>query len=129
MIRKTLRLLAWTWILAPGAAFAEAEFDFEELMKDVETKIQTVQNTISAQDTATASAETKQLQEAFKLVEGYFAKRGDAADAVADAQDYQNKAVSIQNALGAGDLNSAASAASDFSKQCRGACHDKYKPL
>jgi len=108
---------------------AESDFDFEELMKDVETRIQTVQNNISAGDVNTAAADSKQLQDAFVLVEGYFAKRGDAPDAVADARDYQQKAATIQSALGAGNAAAAADAASDFSRQCRGACHDKYKPL
>lgn len=108
---------------------AESDFDFEELMKDVETRIQTVQNNISAGEVSTAAADSKQLQDAFVLVEGFFAKRGDAADAVADAKDYQNKAANIVNALNAGNASAAAEVAADFSRQCRGACHDKYKPL
>lgn len=128
-MRNKIFILAALFATFNGKAFAESDFDFEELMNDVETKIQNVQNNISAKDVNTAATETKQLQEAFKLVEGYFAKRGDAPDAVSDAQDYQNKAASIQNALAGGDLDTAANAANDFSKQCRGACHDKYKPL
>jgi hypothetical protein len=128
-MRNTLILLAAALILAGGPAFAESDFDFEELMNDVETKTQEVQNNIAAKDFTTAGAEAKQLQEAFKLVEGYFAGRGDAADAVANAQDYQKKAQAIQDALSAGDADTAANAANDFSKQCRGVCHDKYKPL
>jgi hypothetical protein len=112
-----------------GLAFAESEFDFEELMNDVETKIQNVQNNIAAKDAATASTQAKELQEQFKLVEGFFEKRGDAADASHNAKEYQNKALNIQTALTAGDFDTAAAAANDFSKQCRGACHDKYKPL
>lgn len=112
-----------------GAAFAEADFDFEELMNDVETKIQNVQNNIAAKDSNTAATQAKELQEEFKLVEGYFVKRGDAEDGAHNAKEYQDKAVTIQNALSAGDFDSAAAAANDFSKQCRGACHDKYKPL
>ncbi len=108
---------------------AESEFDFEELMNDVETKIQNVQNNIAASDVTAATKETKELQDAFKLVEGYFTKRGDAADAVHNSKEYQNKAVSILNGLAANDLATASAAANDFSQQCRGACHDKYKPL
>lgn len=122
-------LLVMIFALASGAARAESDFDFEELMNDVETKTQEVQNNIAAKDFNTASAEAKALQDAFKLVEGYFAARGDAADAVANAQDYQKKAEAIQQALSAGDADTAANVAGDFSKQCRGACHDKYKPL
>jgi hypothetical protein len=128
-MRNPLILFAILFSLATGNVSAESDFDFEELMNDVETKTQNVQNNIAAKDFTTAGAEAKELQVAFKLVEGYFAARGDAADAVANAQDYQKKAQSIQDALSAGDADTAANAANDFSKQCRGACHDKYKPL
>jgi hypothetical protein len=128
-MRNTLILFAIALTLAGGTVSAESDFDLEELMNDVETKTQNVQNNIAAKDFTTAGAEAKQLQAAFKLVEGYFAARGDAADAVANAQDYQKKAQAIQDALSAGDADTAANAANDFSKQCRGACHDKYKPL
>lgn len=128
-MRKKLFLMALALSLTTATASAESDFDFEELMKAVESKIQSVQNNISAKDASTASAESKELQESFKLVEGFFAKRGNSADAVEDAKNYQNKAVAIQNALASGDLDAAGTVASDFSRQCRGACHDKYKPL
>ena len=62
-------------------------------------------------------------------MEGYFAKRGDAEDAVQNSKDYQAMAGKILQALQAQDLATAGEAANEFSKQCRGACHDKYKPL
>ncbi|WP_024298141.1 cytochrome c [Methylomicrobium lacus] len=128
-MRNTMIFFAVAFALFSGTVSAESDFDFEELMNDVETKTQNVQNNIAAKDFATAGKEAKELQEAFKLVEGYFADRGDAADAVANAQDYQKKAEAIQSALSAGDADTAGNVAADFSKQCRGACHDKYKPL
>lgn len=125
-----LRLLAIVGcLLMNGELYAEADFDFEELMNDVETKIQNVQNNIAAADAATAGQETQELLEAFKRVEGYFAKRGDAEDAVQNSKDYQTMAGKILQALQAQDLATAGEAANEFSKQCRGACHDKYKPL
>lgn len=108
---------------------AESDFDFEELMNDVETRTQEMQNLISAGNVAQASEQAKHLQDAFVLVEGYFVKRGDAGDAVEGAKSYQAQAQTIQSALSAGNVGQAAAVASDFSKDCRGACHDKYKPL
>lgn len=125
------KLFVFTVLLAltAGQVAAESEFDFEELMNDVETKIQNVQNNIAAADVAAATKETKELQDAFKLVEGYFAKRGNADDAVHNSKEYQEMAATILSGLSANDLASAGTAANEFSKQCRGACHDKYKPL
>ncbi|MCQ8106350.1 hypothetical protein NP590_19760 [Methylomonas sp. SURF-2] len=128
-MRKANLLLVFACLLISGAVAAEADFDFEELMNDVETKIQNVQNNIAAQDVATATTETKELLDAFKLVEGYFSKRGDAEDAVHNSREYQTMAGNILSALSTNDLNSAGTAANEFSKQCRGVCHDKYKPL
>lgn len=129
MRRKTLFLLALTLALSAESVTAESEFDFEELMKDVETKIQDVQNNIAAKDAPTALNQSKELEQEFKLVESYFNKRGDAADAVHNSKEYQGKAQTISSALNVGDFDTAANAANDFSKECRGACHDKYKPL
>lgn len=128
-MRNIKIFFAILFVVISNAVSAESEFDFEELMKDMETKIQEVQNNIAAKDGATALTQAKELQGQFKLVEGYFEKRGDAADAVHNSKEYQDKATNIQAALSAGDFDTAASAANDFSKQCRGACHDKYKPL
>ncbi|CAD6876171.1 hypothetical protein EBB_21270 [Methylomonas sp. EbB] len=128
-MRKTIYLFGIGLVLSSSAVIAESEFDFEELMNDVETKIQEVQNNIAAKDANTAVTQAKQLQDEFKLVEEFFAKRGNADDATHNAKEYQDKAANIQNALAAGDFDTAAVAANDFSKQCRGACHDKYKPL
>ncbi len=112
-----------------GVVLAESDFDFEEMMKDVETQTQNVQNSISAKDAGLALADAKKLQDEFKLVETFFEKRANAADAVSMSKEYQEKAVAIQNSLNANDYDTAANMAGDFSKQCRGACHDKYKPL
>lgn len=99
------------------------------MMKDVETQTKNVQNSISAKDAETALAEVKKLEDEFKLVEGYFDKRGNAADAVGISKDYLEMTAAIQKSLAASDFDSAAVTAGDFSKQCRGACHDNYKPL
>jgi hypothetical protein len=116
-------------MLLNQAAGAESEFDFSDMMNDVETQIQNVQNLIAARNSAAALIDAKKLQDEFKLVEGFFIKRGNSVDAVDNSKLYQEKAISIQNALNASDFEKAAVAANDFSTQCRGACHDKYKPL
>lgn len=128
-MRKTIKVFGILFISISSVVTAETGFDFEEMMKDVETQTQNVQNSISAKDANTALADAKKLQDEFKLVETFFEKRANAADAVLMSKEYQEKALAIQNSLTANDYDTAASVAGDFSKQCRGACHDKYKPL
>jgi len=74
-------------------------------MKDVETQTQNVQNYISAKDVNAALADVKKLQDEFKLVEGYFEKRGNAADAVALSKEYEEKVAALQKALEASDFD------------------------
>ena len=126
---KKIQLISLVFVLLNQVAGAESEFDFADMMNDVETQIQNVQNLIAAKNSANALVDAKKLQDEFKLVEGFFIKRGNSSDAVDNAKLYQEKAVSIQNSLNANDFEKAAVAANDFSTQCRGACHDKYKPL
>ena len=128
-MRKTNTVFGILFVSISGLVAAETGFDFEEMMKDVETQTQNVQNSISAKDVNTATTDAKKLEDEFKLVEDYFAKRGNAQDAVSISKDYQQMATTIQKSLASSDFDTAATVAGDFSKQCRGACHDNYKPL
>jgi hypothetical protein len=128
-MRKTQNAIGILFMLLSSSAGADGEFDFEEMMKDVETQTQNVQNSIAAKDVNTATTDAKKLQDEFKLVENYFAKRGNAEDAVGIAKDYQEKAAVLQKSLAVNDYDTAVHVAQEFSQQCRGACHDSYKPL
>lgn len=128
MLKKLLLSTVLLTTLNQFAA-AESEFDFADLMNDVETQIQNVQNNIAAKSADPALIDAKKLQDEFKLVTGFFEKRGNSEDAVSNSKEYEQKAANIQKLLTASDFDGAAVAANDFSTQCRGACHDKYKPL
>ncbi|WP_347989059.1 hypothetical protein [Methylomonas sp. AM2-LC] len=128
-MRMTQNAIGILFMLLSNIAGADAEFDFEEMMKDVETQTQSVQNSIAAKDVDTATADAKKLQDEFKLVENYFTKRGNASDAVGIAKEYQEKAATLQKSLAVSDYDTANHVAQEFSQQCRGACHDSYKPL
>ncbi|MFZ2313746.1 MAG: hypothetical protein WAV82_14140, partial [Methylobacter sp.] len=71
----------------------------------------------------------KELQSEFKLVGGYFEKRGNAADAVSDAQRYVDMATEIVKFVEANDFDAASNKAIEISTSCDMACHDTYKPL
>jgi hypothetical protein len=69
------------------------------------------------------------MQGDFKLVEGFFEKRGNAADAVEDAKKYENLAADIVKFVEANDFENASNKAIEISNACDQACHDTYKPL
>ncbi|MDD5125902.1 hypothetical protein [Methylovulum sp.] len=116
-------------VLVTGIVYAEAEFDFEELMETIDTNSHNLQDNISNKNTEGTVALAKEMQNSFKLVEGYFEKRGDAADAVTDAKRYENMAAEIVKFVEANDFEAASNKAIEISKACDTACHDTYKPL
>lgn len=128
-MRKMINLFGIVLVLASSAAAAESEFDFEELMETVDNNAHNLQDSITNKDRDSAIALARELQDAFKLVEGFFDKRGNAADAVADSKIYQDNAAAIVKFVEANDYESASNKAIEISKSCDQACHDTYKPL
>ncbi|MGJ0428331.1 hypothetical protein [Methylobacter sp.] len=128
-MRKMINLFGIVLVLASSVAAAESEFDFEELMEAVDNNTHNLQDSITNKDRDSAIALAKELQNAFKLVEGFFDKRGNAADAVADSKIYQDNAAAIVKFVEANDYDSASNKAIEISKSCDQACHDTYKPL
>ncbi|MBF6649947.1 hypothetical protein [Methylobacter sp. BlB1] len=128
-MHKMINLFGIVLVLASSIATAESEFDFEELMEAVDNNTHNLQDSITNKDRDSAIALAKELQNAFKLVEGFFDKRGNAADAVADSKIYQDNAAAIVKFVEANDYDSASNKAIEISKSCDQACHDTYKPL
>jgi len=128
-MHKMINLFGIVLVLASSVATAESEFDFEELMEAVDNNTHNLQDSITNKDRDSAIALAKELQNAFKLVEGFFDKRGNAADAVADSKIYQDNAAAIVKFVEANDYESASNKAIEISKSCDQACHDTYKPL
>jgi hypothetical protein len=128
-MRKIINVFGIIFVLASSTVTAESEFDFEELMEAIDTNSHNLQDSIVNKNNDSAIALAKELQDAFKLVEGFFDKRGDAADAVADSKIYQDNAAAIVKFIEANDYEAASNKAIEISNSCDDACHDTYKPL
>ena len=128
-MRKINKFFGISLVLATSIVYAEAEFDFEELMEAIDNNSHNIQGDISNKDASSAIALAKEMQKQFKLVEGYFEKRGNAADAVTDAKRYEDMAATIVKYVEANDFEAASNQAIEISKACDTACHDTYKPL
>jgi len=126
---KQIYLFGIVFIVASGLVYAEAEFDFEELMETIDTNSHNLQDNITNKDGAAAIALAKEMQKEFRLVEGFFEKRGNAADAVTDAKRYEDMAGEIVKFVEANDFDASLNKAIEISKACDTACHDTYKPL
>lgn len=128
-MNKMINLFGIVFLLAASLAYAEAEFDFEELMESVDTHSHNLQGEIASKNSAETIALAKAMQDEFKLVEGYFEKRGDANDAVVDAKKYQELTADIVKFAETNNFEAASDKAIEISKACDTACHDQYKPL
>lgn len=128
-MHKMINLCGMLLVLVTGLVYAEADFDFEELMETIDTNSHNLQDNITNKNTEGAITLAKDMQNSFKLVEGYFEKRGNANDAVTDAKRYEDMAAEIVKFVEANDFEAASNKAIEISKACDTACHDTYKPL
>jgi hypothetical protein len=128
-MRKMIKLCGVIFVLATGIVYAEAEFDFEELMESIDTNSHNLQGNIANKDTNSTIALAQEIQNQFRLVEGFFEKRGNSADAVTDAKRYEDMAAEIMKLVEANDFEAASNKAIEISNACDTACHDTYKPL
>jgi hypothetical protein len=128
-MHKKINLYGIIFVLASSLVYAEAEFDFETLMESIDNNSHNLQGNIANKDAKATVALAKQMQSDFKLVEGFFEKRGNAADAVTDAKRYEDLAAEVIKFVEANDFDSASNKALELTKNCDDACHDTYKPL
>jgi len=128
-MRKLKNLSGILILLLSTLVYAEADFDFEELMETLETNAHNLQDSITNKDTDGSIALANEMLNQFKLVEGYFEKRGDAADAVSDAKRYEDMTAELVKFVQANNFEAASNQAIEISKSCDTACHDTYKPL
>jgi hypothetical protein len=128
-MRKIINLCSIIFVLTSSAVYAEAAFDFETLMEAIDTNSHNLQGNIATKDVNATVALAKKMQDDFKLVEGFFEKRGNAQDAVVDAQKYEALAADIVKFVEANDFQTASNKAIEISNACDQACHDTYKPL
>jgi hypothetical protein len=128
-MRKIINLCGIIFVLTSSTVYAEAAFDFETLMEAIDTNSHNLQGNIATKDVNATIALAKKMQDDFKLVEGFFEKRGNAQDAVVDAQKYENLAADIVKFVEANDFDTASNKAIEISTACDKACHDTYKPL
>jgi hypothetical protein len=109
-------------------ASAASALDFDVWMRAVDKRSVTVQKSIEAHDVAAASDDAREIERLYGLMEAYFVKDGNAADAITLSHDGKALAASIPAALESQDYAAAALAARTLAHACND-CHDTYKPF
>ena len=106
---------------------ASAQFEITaDAMRDIEDTTKSLDSNVALKDAKTAVNEAQQLVAFFRQVEGFYAQKGDAADAVGYARKTHELAVQTLAAVEAQDFDHASDTVSALARSCK-SCHDVYK--
>lgn len=127
-MRKIIIILGIYGVLVSGLMFAQSVDDFDAWMRTIDEKNQSVQRNIADKDAKAAAEDAQSLQDTFKLVEGFWKKRGNAQDAVDLAQKARERAAEVAKSIAAKDFDAASTQSIRIAETCT-ACHRLYRPL
>ena len=127
-MRKIIILTGIGVAFAASFVFAQSVDEFDTWMQTIDEKTQSVQRNIAAMDAKAASDDAKALQDTFALVETFWKKRGNAADAVDLADKASQRASEVTKSLAAKDFASASTQSIKIAETCT-PCHRLYRPL
>jgi len=119
-------------LILASTAFAEFrqidlhDYD-DDLMRDMEKTIKYFEPDITAGNAQGAMDDAEVLRDGFKYTERYFAKKGDANDAVEISQKGQELIAAAIKSVSESNFEAAAEAARGTAKTCK-SCHEIYKP-
>lgn len=103
-----------------------ADYD-DDLMKDLDRTIKYFEPDVTGGNDAGVVDDIAVLKQGFEYTEKYFAKRGNAPDAVKISQDGLKALNEVQHLFTEKNVDGAAEKARDVTDACK-ACHDVYKP-
>ena len=109
-------------------ASAHSVFDFDDWMQRIDEGSQDLQRHIDARRHDDAIERAREIEELYGLMEEFFEKRGEAADAVRMSREGREFAVRVQGDLARQRFGAAKGNALKIAHGCRG-CHIQYKPL
>lgn len=112
-----------------GAVFGSIDLgDFDKnTMQDVDDANKELESALASKETQVAVANAEFIRDSLHWAEGYFDRKGNAADAVKLAREGRELAASIATSAGEGDFAAASVAYESLRRTCK-SCHDAYKP-
>jgi hypothetical protein len=115
-------------LLLTGVSMAHSILDFDDWMQRIDDSSQDLQRHIAARDVSAAQAEAQEIEEMYALMQEFFEKRPDTADAVRWSREGREFARRAQSELAARRFGAAKPNALAIAHGCRD-CHFNYKPL
>jgi cytochrome c556 len=125
---RKIGILAIAVGLIVSFVFAQTAEEFDAWMRTIDEKNQALQTDIAAKDAKSTTDDAKVLQDTFKLIEGFWTRRGNAEDAVELSQKAQEGAAEVVKSAAAKDFDAAATHSIEVAETCT-ACHRLYRPL
>jgi hypothetical protein len=117
-------LAASPWV----GAWAASVLEFDLWMRAIDKRSVSVQKHIAAQDAASARDDARELERYYALMETYFARDREAADAARQSAEGRALAAAIAPALERQDYAAASQSAVALARSCND-CHDNHKPF
>jgi hypothetical protein len=124
-MRKAALFLFASLAFAGGVRCADEDMD-EDLMQSIEDTNKSLSSNLAVKDDRGSKEDAKELIQMFSKVEGYFAAKGNATDAVDLAKKSQQLTLDIINSVAAEDFDTALNASTTLSRACK-TCHRSYK--
>jgi len=116
-----------TLTLALLGSVASAPFEImADAMRDIEDTTKSLDSNVTLKDAKTAAAEAREVVAFFRQVEGFYAQKGDKADAVGYARKTHELAARALAALEAQNFDEAGEVMGSLARSCK-SCHDVYK--
>ena len=115
-------------LLTAGNGHAQSLLDFDRWMQKIEKINLSMHRNLKRNDGAAAATDAREIQALYKLMEDFFARRGNAHDAVKRSQEGGKLAETVVRSAAASDFDTARGAAITLARACRD-CHQDYKPL
>ena len=112
-----------------SAVFASIDLsDFDKnTMQDVDDANKELESALASKEKQVAVANAEFIRDSLHWAEGYFDRKGNAADAVKLARQGREFADSIAKSAGEGNFDAAMDSYSSLRRACK-SCHDAYKP-
>lgn len=112
-----------------GLTFASIDLsDFDEnTMQDMDDAAKDLESALASKEGRQVVADAEFIRDSLQWAEGYFEKKGTAADAVKLAREGRELAAGIVQAANEGNFAMAEERYDSLRRTCK-TCHDAYKP-
>ena len=124
-MRKSLVAIGLNLLLTGTVLSAEAGMD-TDLMQSIEDSTKSLSSAIDLKDAKSVTDEARELEKLFEHVEAFYAKQGNAEDALSLSRKSRDWASTLAKLASDKDFDSASTTARDLTRACK-SCHNVYK--